>query len=105
MFWAAAVVFLASSAAAEEGPNRIDFMFAQADHMKEIIGDGLVHCNRFKRYKAKPTADPNVYEISYLEYREHGPWKKLKATLRREGDEWLWLAGDPPKCSITVFAD
>jgi hypothetical protein len=88
------------------GPEIWDFTVAQANFIRdEVVGEpnGMVHCNRFKGFKARKTGRPDVWQVSYKEYRETGPWKKLSATIRREGDAWLWQAGDPPKCSITIL--
>ena len=91
-----------------KGPEWIDFTIAQAAHIHEftdIGSNGIVHCNRFRRYHANRTTDPDVYAIRYAEYRSKGPWKTLTARLRRNGDKWLWISGDEPKCSIMILTD
>jgi hypothetical protein len=87
-------------------PTKLDLEFAQARQIHRVTGvgsNGMVHCNRFRSYRTHPTPDPSTFQVTYREYRKAGPWAKMKAVLRREGDEWLWVDGDPPKCSIMIF--
>ena len=96
-------------AAAENAPGpptKIDFMFAQVRQIHSVTGvgdNGMVHCNRFRSYRAYRTEDPSKYRVAYREYRAKGPWPKLTAVLKRDGDNWTWVEGDLPKCSIWVF--
>ena len=101
-----AALLLSGCATTSNGPEKWDFTVAQANYIRdEVVGapNGMVHCNRIKAFKARQADKTNVWHVSYREYRETGPWKKLSATIRRDGDEWVWLAGDPPKCSITIL--
>jgi hypothetical protein len=87
-------------------PTKIDFEFAQVRQIHRVTGvgdNGMVHCNRFRSYRKYRTEDPYVYRVTYREYRARGLWPKLTAVLKRDGDNWIWVKGDPPKCAITVF--
>jgi hypothetical protein len=63
------------------------------------------HCVRFKNFKSKRTSSPDTYKVFYEEYEDVGPWKRMQATLRREGKEWSWVEGDKPSCSGTEIIE
>ena len=84
-------------------PSRTDFIFAQAYHIDVDPNTGMTraHCNKIRKYRAS-ASHKDMATVEYEEFSEQG-WKKMKADLRKEGDQWIWVAGDPPKCSITIF--
>jgi len=93
-------LLLGSAAASIAPPTRWEFESAQADHVING-GQGMVHCNRFRRLQCRPTRDrADTVQCSYRQYAAKGPWPLLRATLRWNGEEWCWLTGDAPRCSI-----
>ena len=105
MFAAAAFLLLAS---AESGlPTRIDVDWARVRHIHDCLGDeGAVHCNRFENLKCSFVDDER--QLARCEYREWSArrqWPRKSIVLRRVQDNWQWVSGDPPRCSITVISD
>jgi hypothetical protein len=87
-------------------PTETDFEFAQVRiiHAEMGLGDnGIVHCRKFRGYRTAPADGPSAYRVTYREYVGPNAWRKLSAVVRREGDEWVWVKGDHPKCFVTIF--
>jgi len=60
------IVAPAPAATAHGAPNRVDFEFAQAGQIHELLGvgdNGMVHCRRFRSYRTHRTRDPATYRV------------------------------------------
>ena len=87
-------------------PEAGDLEAAQVERVHRDLDpgyQGMVHCYRFRAFRARTTRDPSVYRISYREYRRSGPWKRMRATLRHQGEAWIWVRGDSPRCTIMTM--
>ncbi len=85
-------------------PTYMDLEWAQADGMAQLVGgDPIVHCRRFEAMRCERTSEPETFRCSYREWAEHRPWPRKLATIRHVGQNWTWVEGDRPTCSITVM--
>jgi len=102
------LAFLALAAAQPAGvgaglPNATDLMSAQVRQAHVTFGNGTVHCNRFIRFRAGPMRSDGTVLVRYREYVSGGRWRDMRAVLRRDGENWNWVEGDTPRCSISII--
>ena len=87
-------------------PGVIDLDNARTARIHNCLGsDGMVHCRRFRNLRCTPLRDPGLVQCRYDEWAASGPWPRKTVVLRRIGDEWQWVSGDQPRCSMWVFTD
>ena len=101
---------LASAAPPGEAraPEAGDLEAAQVERVHRDVDpghQGMVHCHRFRAYHAQRTRDPAVYRVTYEEYRRSGPWRRMRATLRRQSEDWTWVRGNSPRCTIMTMTN
>lgn len=92
--------------AATDAPTGVDFDFARVKHLHEVTGlGGMAHCGRFKALRCTRAPDNSAdFRCTYRVPTASGSWERKSAVLRKDGSDWLWVAGDGPKnCSITLF--
>jgi hypothetical protein len=87
-----------------ELPDRNDFSTVQANHVDVDKSTGLsrANCTKFRHYRARRMKDGTA-KISYQEFVSANRWKSMKATLKQDGNRWIWMNGDEPRCSIYLF--
>ena len=81
-------------------PSEWAFMRAMAYHVDVDPDTGLTRANCFKirRYRVEVPSDYSAF-VRYEQFNGKG-WSSKSATLRREGDEWVWQDGDEPRCNV-----
>ena len=86
-------------------PDAMALDFARTRFIHDITGlGGVAHCVKFTDFKCRrAAADPNRFRCDYREYRKLGPWARQSAVLRWDGEDWRWVSGDTPKCSIWLI--
>jgi hypothetical protein len=98
-------VALVAACATVDEKSRQGVYMARYDWVAQLTPENALwaHCTRTERESclAMP-ADPNTYQCSYREWAARRPWPLKRAMIRLEGDEWRWVEGDTPSCSITV---
>ena len=102
-----AVALLLLGSGTDGLPTRLDVDFARTARIHECIGDdGMVHCRRFENLRcAFVNNDRTLARCSYREWSETRPWPRKQVTLRRDGEDWRWVAGDEPRCSIMLITE
>jgi hypothetical protein len=92
-----------SEQGAEKEPSKIDFVFAEARRVHELTGiGGMVHCPSAKSFRTRRVSQ-GVFEVSYRGVAPNGRLVKMKALLRRDGEDWVWIEGQLQRCSITII--
>ena len=101
---AAAATFLS----AEHGlPTLFDVDVARVARIHECFGpDGMVHCRRIRNLTCSfGDRERTLARCSYEEWARSRPWRRQRIVLRLAGDEWEWVSGDEPRCSILIITD
>lgn len=87
-------------------PDIIDVDGARTERIHNCLGSGgIVHCRRFRNLHCAPLSHGGLVQCSYNEWAGTGPWPRKTIVLRRTGDEWHWVSGDQPHCSMMVITD
>ena len=105
MFLFGALVALGSIGG--ELPTRMDIDFARVDRIHRCFGgDGMVHCNRVRNVRCFfVNGDRALARCNYEEWAPARRWSRKTIVMRRAGEDWQWVSGNAPRCSITVLAE
>ena len=105
MYATAALLAMASMASGL--PTKADVDWARVRRIHECFGDeGMVHCNRFERLKcAFVDREQQLARCEYREWSDRRQWPRKTIVLKRAGENWEWVSGDSPRCSIMVISD
>lgn len=90
-----------------EVPTRADIDFARVDRIHQCFGgDGMVHCHQIRNLRcAFVNGDRALARCRYEEWAPANRWPRKTLILRRAGENWQWVSGDAPRCSITVISE
>jgi len=81
-------------------PTEAKPTLAQFEALRSQVPGGIVVCQPMKSLSCKPVAeDPTEFSCGYREKSAAGGWNKKQVTVARDGDTWIWLDGDSPRCA------
>lgn len=101
-----AVAVLAACASVVHENSRQAVYWARYDWLPKPPNMLWGHCTRTENERCTASAsDPNLYQCTYREYSTNRPWPLKRATIRRDGEDWRWVDGDQPSCSLTIWEE
>ena len=100
-----AALLAACAAVADENSAQAVY-WARYDWLPNPDNELWGHCTRTEDERCTPSkSDPHLYQCTYREYSAHRPWPLKRATIRLDGEDWCWIDGDPPSCSLAVLEE
>ncbi|MBL8536851.1 MAG: hypothetical protein JNM59_05555 [Hyphomonadaceae bacterium] len=102
----AATAVLAACAVVVDETSRQAVYWARYDWLPNPTNMLWGHCTRTEAERCTVSlSDPQLYQCTYREYSTNRPWPLKRATIRRDGEDWRWVDGDPPSCSIAIVEE